>query len=192
MLIEDLIAGTSGINANNVRTISTSCSQFLESAKGLPLIKTLPASYPNFHKVKVRRQRAENQVTDIFERAFGQTFANLRQRAVFAYPSAPSITEGTELFYVFPVNGYKYMLSNEVSNSGETIQHLMQTMMEQMENTELVNEMVTDLVKQTYHSSSLFEGMKNGSEIILYNIPCYYAVRTTSCQDYKSLTTMMR
>jgi hypothetical protein len=192
MLIEDLIGRSVGVGVQEVQAIKTHCSQFLTESARLPLVKTLPTTYYNFHKVKIRLQKRKDEVSDVFERAFGEQFSNLRQRAVFAYPNLPPVTEGTDLFYVFPVNGYKFLYSKEVTNSSNDYKRVIDTLFEQFEDPSTASDIVTDLLKYTYSSTLLHEGIVSDSEIILYGIPFYYAVRTSACQDYNSLLAMAK
>lgn len=192
MLIEDLIGSSVGLGIREVQQIRLECSQFLHEAAAMPLLKALPSTYNNCHKVKVRLQKRRDQVTDVFERAFGGDFVNLRQRAVFAYPSPPSVTEGSDLFYVFPVNGFKYLYSKEVQNSSSDYRRVIDTLVEQFDDTTRASEVVADLLKYTYSSNALREGIDAGSEIILYGIPYYYAIRTSACSDYQSLLAMAK
>lgn len=192
MLIEDLIGPSVGLGIREVQHIRTECSQFLEETSARPLLKSLPSSYSNCHRVKVRLQKRRDQVTDVFERAFGRDFTNLRQRAVFAYPTPPLVEEGFDLFYVFPVNGFKYLYSKEVQNSSNEYRSVISTLVEQFDDTASAAEIVADLLKYTYCSDALLEGIESGSEIILYGIPYYYAVRTSACADYQSLLSMAK
>lgn len=192
MLIEDLIGQGVGVGVQEVQMIKHHCSQFLGESAGLPLFKNLPTTYNNFHKVKVRLQKRKDDVTDVFERAFGNEFSNLRQRAVLAYPSATPATKDLTPFYIFPVNGYKYLYSKEVVNSSTDYRRVIDTLFEQMDDVSSASELVSDLLKFTYTSTMLHEGVVSGSEIILYSIPFYYAVRVSACQDYPSLLSMVK
>lgn len=192
MLIEDLIGSSVGLGVREVQTIKAECSQFLLESAGLPLLKTLPSAYHNFHKVKVRLQKRRDGVSDVFERAFGHEFVNLRQRAVFTYPDAPVVTEGSDLFYVFPLNGYKYLYSREVTNSSNDYKRVIDTLVEQFDDPATASDVVMDLLKYTYASSNLREGLEANAEIIMYGIPYYYAVRTSACQGYSGLLNMAK
>lgn len=192
MIIEDLIGPSVGVSIREVQLIKTECSQFLQESAGMPLFKLLPSTHYNFNKVKVRLQKRKDSVSDVFERAFGSTFVNLRQRAIFTYPSPPPQKENTEPFYVFPINGYKYLYSKEVTNSSNDYERVVDTLFEQFEDQQQASEIVTDLLKYTYLSTSLYEGMASDSEIILYGIPFYYAVRASSCRGYESLLNMAK
>lgn len=186
MLIEDLIGLDVGVGIHEIQTIKRECSQFLNEAAGFPLLKSLPESYFNFHKVKVRLQKKRDSVTEVFERAFGQEFVNLRQRAVFAYSSVVDVPSAHDLFYVFPINGYKFLYGKEVANSGRDYQTIIDNLVEQLDSPVEATNIVSELLRYTYCSDNLVEAINSGSEIILYGIPYYYAIRATTVADYRS------
>ena len=53
------------------------------------------------------------------------------------------------------------------------------------------DQIIADLLQYTYISDTLNEGIKSQAEIILYNIPFYYAVRANTI-DYGDLLTSLR
>lgn len=189
MLIEDLLGKNIILGQDQVQTIKEHCSQFLRESAGLPLFKSLPAAYNDFHRVKVRLQKRRDHIAEVFDKAFGDKCANIRQRAIFASSVAPLLKEDTDSFYVFPINGYKFLYSKEVTNSSNNYQAVMATMLEQFEDTSGAIDMVTDLLKYTYSSSNICEGISSDSEIILYGIPYYYAVRSSTCENYSRFLT---
>lgn len=188
MIIKDLIGFKAGLGLKEIQTIKRECSQFLQEAAGFPLYKSLPTSYYNFHKVKVRLQKKRDEVTDVFERAFGDEFSNIRQRSVFAYPSIHLSEDASfEPFYVFPVNGYRYLYSKEVTNSNAAYKSVVGTLFESFDDQQQASDIVSDLLKFTYSATNLQEGISANSEIIVYGIPYYYAVRKSACEQYAEL-----
>jgi hypothetical protein len=165
------------------------CSQFINESEGIPIYKALPNQYSDVHKVKARLKRKTDKITTCFNKAFIQEAINIRQRAVFAYPTAPSLDEGMDLFYVFPIDNYKFLYSNEVTNSDRNYNQVIDTLFETFEDTDTATTIVTDLLKYTYSTSNLHEGLGASAEIIFYNIPYYYAIRVDACSDYKQLIT---
>lgn len=186
MLVRDILKHNAVIN--DVRRILTNdCSIFLEQSGSTPLYKSLPMTYENFHRVKVRLQKRKDGVTDVFERAFGHEFSNLRQRAVFASPDTPVCESHQEPFYVFPTNGYKFLYSKEVTNSDAEYRSVIDTLVSTMGNLSEATEIVTDLLKYTYMTTNLKEGLDAGAEVIFYGIPYYYAVRVSAFPSYTDL-----
>lgn len=186
MLIEHVLGKqpSSDLGSLEIQLIQQSCPQYLKESAGLPLFKLLPATYEDFQKVKVRLQKHRDPVNEAFDKAFGEQFVNLRQRAIFANPTAPTLTEGFEPFYIFPIDGYRYLYSKVVSNSGKDYQYVIETLLETLTDQQQVNEIVIDILKKTYATEQLTEGISSESEIIFYGIPFYYAVRASAVQDY--------
>lgn len=187
MLVQELFGDTAGFGAREINTLKARCTQFLRESASLPLYRLLPKTYNDFHRVKVRQKNTDDKVTEAFNRAFGTQFHNLRQRAIFASGSQPEATDDTEPFYVFPVNGYKFLYSKEVLNSSHDYKDVIDSLFEQLEDDSKVIEIVTDVLKYTYAREHLAEGIVSDSEIILYGIPYYYGVRVSAVPPYGKL-----
>lgn len=185
MLIRDILEHNS-FNSTVRQALRADCSTFLRESQGLPLFRQLPTTYADLHRVKVRLQKRKDGVTDVFERAFGQEYNNIRQRAVFASTTIPTVTETTEPFYVFPTNGYRFLYSKEVKDSDSDYRNIIDKLVQELGNLNEATDIVTDLLKYTYSTCKLYEGMVSGAEVIFYGIPYYYAVRADVC-DYKDL-----
>lgn len=189
MLVRDILEHNT-FHSTVRQTLSADCSTFLRESEGRPLYRSLPITYGDFHRVKVRRQKRKDGVSEVFERAFGQEFNNIRQRAVFASPSRPLISEHTEPFYIFPIDGYKFLYSKEVTNSGSDYRNVIDTLVTELGNLNEATDIVTDLLKYTYSTTNLLEGMASGAEVILYSIPYYYAVRADT-NDYYDIVSLI-
>lgn len=187
MLIEDIIGAQADLGSRELAIIKTECSQFLKESAGLPLLKSLPANYNTVQRVKVRQQKRTTQVSEVFNKAFENRFNRLHQRAVFAYATTPSLREDQDLFYVFPTNGFSYLYCKEVTNSSSDYKRVIDTLFEQFEDSTKASEIVTDLLKYTYCSTNLAEGISASAEIILYGIPHYYAVNVSAANGYTEL-----
>jgi hypothetical protein len=187
MLIEDIIGTSVGLGIREVQKIKTDCAQFLKESAGLPLLKALPVTYHNFHKVKVRQQKRKDDVSDAFNMAFGKQFSNIRQRAIFAYPNTPSLPQNTEPFYVFPIDGYQFMYSKEVHESNTAYQTALTALVEELDDKAEASSIIADVVRYTYVTHNLHEGISADAEVILYGIPYYYAVRASACDGYGKL-----
>lgn len=173
-----------------IHVLRTSCTRFFEESRRQPLFKNLSTEYGDFHKVKVRKRKGESgDFTETFNEAFEEQHPGLRQRAIFANGAGsfePVFTEEVEPFYVFPIDGYKYMYSREVENSGQEYKQVFDTLFEQF-GEQKGNEVITDLLRFTYKSTNLVEGITSGSELIIYGIPYFYAVRADSVENYTGL-----
>jgi hypothetical protein len=154
------------------------CSEFIAATGGLPTMKSLPSTYQPVHRVKVRQQKRADVITYVFNEAFSQVH-NLRQ--------VPPPSTDCEPFYVFPINGYKFLYSKEVRDSSADYKQVIDTVFEQFTDMNRAAEIITDIVKYTYTDTNLEEGVRGGAEIIFYNIPYYYAVKQSSYPDYKTI-----
>jgi hypothetical protein len=176
--------------STEIQILRTKCMQFFKESQNQPLLKNLSIQYSDFDKIKVRKRKGETgDFTETFNEAFEQQHPGLRQRAIFAngVTSFQPIIENTlESFYIFPINGYKFMYSREVENSGQEYKQVFDTLFEQF-GEEKGNEVITDLLRFTYTSQNLYEGINSGSEIIIYGIPYFYAIRTTSIENYQQV-----
>lgn len=169
-------------------TIRSQCENFLAETDGLPLLKNLPSSYDDFHKVKVRKRKRTGDFVETFNEAFDEEFSELRQRAIFANGevSLKESTNDEEPFYIFPINGYKYMFCTEVQNSNQQYQSVFESILSTLETT-AAEETFRDLLKFSYKSTDIVEGITSGAEIIIYGIPYYYAVRQSMFVEYEDL-----
>lgn len=158
------------------------CTEFLKESEGLPVLKNLSINYDDFHKVKVRQRKRKDEFTKTFNEAF-EDIPNLRQRSVKVNGTVSFVAESTERepFYVFPIDGYRYKYSLEVSNSEEDYQEAFDVILELFDDTKVIEQ----LLKYTYTSENLVEGINHGSEIIFYNIPYFYAVKASSIDEYE-------
>jgi len=187
MLVDDLFQTNIQLSVQDLHIIKQECSQFIQESYGIPIHKALPSTYPDLHKVKARFKKKTDEVTDAFNKAFETDVAKLRQRAIFAYSTPPILTEDTDLFYVFPINNYKFLYSQEVTNSSSDYRQVINTLFETFHNTDKAIEIVTDLLKYTYSTENLYEGIVAKAEIIFYGIPFYYAVRVDPNLSYKQI-----
>jgi hypothetical protein len=82
------------------------------------------------------------------------------------------------------------MYSREVQDSSLNYRQAIDVMFEQFDEATAAN-IITDVMKYTYTSSNLVEGISAKAEIIFYNIPYYYAVRSSLYPDYNTLITQI-
>lgn len=166
--------------------IQTDCAQFLCEVDKHFTYRMLPHSYADVQRVKIRQQKHTDIVARVFNEAFSDVH-NIRQRSMIAQTTVPVVTETHEPFYVFPINGYKFLYSKEVQNSSVDYKQVIDVMFERFDSEETAAEILTDVVKYSYTSERLIEGIQVGAEIIFYNIPYYYAVRCSAYPDHKQL-----
>lgn len=170
--------------SKKIHPILAECSEFINESNRLPILKNLPIQYNDFHKVKVRQRKRMDEFTHTFNEAFDE-IPNLRQRSVATNGEISFIAEkeGKEPFFIFPVDGYKYKYSLEVTNSKEDYQQAFDTILEMLEDKEVMEL----LLKYTYTSKNLKEGINHGAEIMFYNISHFYAIRASKYDNYSDL-----
>ena len=147
------------------------CSEFVDQSHGHPLRKFLPSSYDDVHRVKVRKRRNKDEFNESFNQAFDEETHEIRQRAVFVN-GVRNLEEGHESFFIFPPNGFKFLYCTEVMNSSNEYQSVYESMLDVDD-----GDTFKELLKFTYRSDNLVEGLEAEAEIIIYNIPYFYAVR---------------
>lgn len=166
-------------------TITSECSQFLKASNGNPILRNLPSSGYGFRKVKVRQKRVVSPFTNSFNNAFVQERTNLLQRSVIVrnpvYDPAP---DGTEPFYVFPIDGYKFMYCQNSEVTTELYKNTLDRLINAVgDDAGLV--VFQELLKFHYEFDNLEKGIAGGSEIIVFNVPYYWALRKSIVMDYK-------
>lgn len=171
-----------------VELLIEECSEFFLMSNGFPLLKELPNYYNDFQKVKARKKKNSDEFVETFNNAFQQETHDLRQRAIFAHGYngfEPEDLENMDIFYIFPINGFKFLYSPEVENSNTDYKDLFDCIFDSFGSNKGHN-LVSDVLKFTYHDEQLDEGIKKGSEIIIYDIPHFYVLRSTVC-EYEDL-----
>lgn len=157
--------------------IAAECQSFLNSGAQSPLFKLLPESGPTFYKVKIRHKRPD-ELGEAFSKAFDEH--KLRERSVFTHSKLPlSLSPELVPYCVFPIDGFKYLYCLNVLNSHHDYRQVLVRLREQVGDSALA--VTADLIKLNYHSEGLSTGIKHGAEIVLYNIPYYYALRV--CEE---------
>jgi hypothetical protein len=170
----------------NSTIIKMECSEFLKASDLKPLIRVLPKQGSDYRKVKVRKR---NKNTD-FDRLFNSVFSkypDIRARCVFGNTKVDFIPEDKEEFYIFPIDGFKYIFSYQVQNSTEQYREAFDALMSTLITEEAVTEAFTDLLRYNYQSKDLKYALASDCEIIVYNIPYFYAVRKSSVINYSTL-----
>lgn len=167
-------------------TLVKECNQFLQISDGNPLIKNLPIHNDGFRKVKVRKKKnIKEDFVELFNEVF-EDHEDLYQRAIFASSNTvtPNITDQIEPFYIFPIDGFKFMYAENVSNTSDTYKEIFDKLMQNLDNTQGI-ELFSDVLRFNYKKDNLAQGIKTGAEIIIYGIPYYYAIRKSLIDDYK-------
>jgi hypothetical protein len=192
MLINDILFSK---DFGQFEPIKENCHQFLSEAGGVPMVKFLPKDYDNFQKVKLRKRKKAGKFAETFNEAFEHEMSQLRERSLFAngeiyLETIHNTDKSIEPFYVFPIDGYDFIYSQKVKNSDEKYSIIFNEIFNQL-GERSTEEVFSDLLKFTYTSQDLQEGLKSGAEIIMYGIPYYYAVRKSYVNDYEEILTLL-
>jgi hypothetical protein len=190
MRVKDLIYN---YEPGTLELIKVQCTQFLEESGGLPVIKYLPEKYDDFQKVKVRKRKQKNTFSDMFNGAFKHELNSLRERSIFANGLVTydqNMVENTDPFYIFPINGYKFLYSKEVENSTQEYKAVLESILDEL-GEKSGKDIFTDLLRFNYVSEDLATGIDSGAELIIYGIPYYYAVRKSQIDNYNELLTVL-
>lgn len=167
-------------------TLAYECAEFLMESGGKPLLKNLPRHSNGFVRVKVRQKRSSNLFIENFNNAFADERSRLLQRCMFAQGEEgfePSTHPDFEPFYVFPVDGYKYMY-NPLAASTEEYKDTFSKLLTSVGAD--AQDMFQKMLKYDYVFDNLSEGIAGGSQIIFYGIPYYFALRKSIIDDYPS------
>lgn len=167
--------------AIKLHPILKECSDFLSESDGLPVLKNLSTRFNDIQKLKLRQRNKKDKFTQTFNEAFSKT-PNLKQRSISTNGETSLITETNKMepFYIFPINGYKYLYSLEVKNSKEDYQEVFENIIHFVKDKSVMK----DVLKYTYIDTDLKEGIEYGSEIIFYNIPYCYIARKSTIPKY--------
>jgi len=184
MLVDDILGTITPTNSGAIYTIKNECSQFLNESAGLPVFRALPRAYDDFQRVKVRHQKRYDSVSEAFNTAFQNETHNIVPRGIFTQSVMMKRSAETEPFYVFPIDGYKFIYSKGVQNSNINFRQVFETL---NRNVDDAFDITTDLIKYTYTKKNLVEGITSDSEIIFYGIPHFYAVRVSAIDSYNKL-----
>ena len=190
MLINDVLHFT---DYSGFEPIGESCHQFFSEAGGFPMVKLLPRTYQDFQKVKIRKRKHVSSFANSFNEAFNHEMHQLRERSLFAngeiYLENKAIVDNTlEPFYVFPIDGYDYIYNKEVTNSSKNYSEVFNEIFNQLGESS-ADKVFAELMKFSYTSENLQEGLETGAEIIVYGIPYYYSIRRSAINDYNNLLT---
>jgi len=191
MLINDILHST---DYSQFEPIKMGCQQFLDESDGVPMVKMLPVQYEDFRKVKIRKKKSCSIFAESFNMVFEDEMRQFRERSLFAngkvFLENVCSSNDTEPFYVFPIDGFDYVYSKEVMNSSDNYKAVFKKIFEQM-GADATDKIFSELIKFSYTSDNLYEGLISGAEIITYGIPYYYAMRKSSIKDYDDLLTSM-
>lgn len=170
-------------------TIKTECSEFIRDSKGLPLYKMLPSNREPFIKVKARHRKSKNQpLATAFNNAFADVYPNIYYRSIFCNTNETN-TNDLERYYIFPINGYKFLYCNSVKNTSEAYKAAMLGVLDIMVENEAIS-LLSTVLADDYVDDNLHVALEKECEVIIYNIPYFYAIKCSffiEKNDYNSI-----
>lgn len=169
-------------------TIKKECSQFLEESNNKPLLKNLSVNNDGFKKIKVRKKKTKDIFTESFNIAF-PTHKDIFQRSIFANGErgfVESAIHETEPFYIFPINGYKFLYNVEVHASSIEYKELLEKFTQKVTEQSTID-IFSKIIRTNYINTNLENGILSGAEIIIYGIPYFYAIRKSLVDEYMGL-----
>ena len=157
---------------------------------GQPLVKPLPIDGPDTRKVKVRKKKNISEVATIFNEVFSDP-SDLYQRCILTHgrkimeewpPDAKH-----DMFFIFPVNGFKFMYSPSVRYMEYDYGERLETLQEATSDGE-GHKLLLDVMQFEYvQDQNLLHAIQSGDEIIVYGISHFYAIRESSVENYSTL-----
>lgn len=163
-------------------TIEEKCGMFLAESKGKPIMKALPRTGEGFRKVKIRKKKIDSNFDKTFNDSFFTEYNDIRSRSLFVNGNiAPA--EDEELFYIFPVDDYRFMYSPQISDSSDDYKKTFDKIITSIGESNGM-EIFKDMLKLSYRYDNLPHAIDLGCEIIIYDIAHYYAIRKTLIDDY--------
>lgn len=182
MFVSDVLKPNHPIRSSALYLIRTKCSQYLSESNNKPIFKRLDWRYGAFAKVKVRHSPTY-KTNQILDEAFGESI----ESTLVPVTSQPLdvVTESDDWFYMFPVNGYKFLYSTQIVDYRYQADKLMFKSNDR--------DLVVDTMRESYiHNTGLVEGIDTCVELLLYNMPSFYVVSCSRHISYSSLLSSIR
>jgi len=174
--------------------IKRDCSAFIAESRGFPAYKTIHVNSPpliqQLYKIKVRHKNTTSEPTlnELYSAAFEP---KLRERSVIVHGNIKLCESSSNAFYIFPKDGYEFLYSKDVTCSAEDYKEVFNTLKENMQQ-ESAFTILTDMLKFSYTDTKIDEGLKQEAEILIYNIPFFYAVPVSAYPNYNTLYEKLR
>jgi hypothetical protein len=183
------------LSYNQKRLLQSSCNHFINSTN-TPLLKNILGKDETFIKSKVRFHKRHNDLISAFNEALSEKYqiSNIHQRAIFANGPASFVpNEESCTYYIFPINGYKFLYNKQVQNCNQQFKNTFEVLLREFnEDNQQATEIIKEILSSTYVSENLEQGIVEGSEILIYNIPYYYAISASDFPSYQALLNVLQ
>jgi hypothetical protein len=147
--------------------------------------------YKENGRVKLRKRKSSDVVSELFSVVFNNKFKDIHYRSLFATGGHTDldikISKELLKYYIFPINGYKFLYSKEIQNSREDYKRAIDILLSELDDAQ-TEDIVKDLIKFNYTSNNLKDGIISGCEIMFYGIPAFYAI---PCMNHFSYNTLL-
>lgn len=170
-------------------TIKGECSEFINNCGGFPMYKNLPSSREGFIRVKARHRKIpDHAFSDAFNTAFKNQTNNLLSKSIFCN-SKEALPSDHEKYYIFPINGYRILYSQNEKNSSATYQKALMEILDIVAEKQAIS-LLTTILSDDYTDDKLENALSQDREIIIYNIPYFFAIKCSlfpNISDYKNI-----
>ena len=155
------------------------------------MIKESVISPAIFKKVKVRKKDARGDFVESLNEALSDTYQNLYGRSVRCNGNNVSNNPENDV-YVFPLNGFKFLFNPNVDDIHENRKTL-DTLQNVMDNN-AAKKIFIDMVDYSYCDDGVnfVSALESGKEIVIYNIPYFYAVQKKDFPIYSELFSLLK
>lgn len=166
--------------------IKRNCQCFISEFSTSPLYRAFHRTTPDQLKVKVRHRKPSEAEWEVyFNTHFSTQFTDIRQRSVFAYPAAIPPTANYESFFIFPIDGYSFTYSPTVYDSNLQYSELFSFIKSNFEYEDAAKVFI-DNIEHSYKNDAPEMAVTSNSEVLIYGISHYFAVRSSK-YDYHEL-----
>lgn len=168
-------------------TIEKECSEFINNSNNYNLIKSFPKEYEGFRKVKVRKRNVNEIISAIFDKGLYNN-KNITARSIFVTGESgyqyPPPNSNLEPFYIFPINGFKFKYNPIVSNINQQYNFILEKTLKII-SPDVAIDMFSESLHDSYYSDNLEQAIKSGAELMIYNIPYFYAIKKSVVDTIK-------
>lgn len=194
MKIQEIITNYHQLTSEQSHLIRSACGTFIH-ATDTPLLKNLNND-SLLSRVKVRFHKRNDQFVEVFNEALMKKYniANIHQRCIFANgPDSFVPNKSVTPYYVFPIDGYRFLYSRGVKDANEQLRDTMNNLSLELDDADdEASRIMHDLLQYTYESTDLEQGIVEGCEVIVYNIPYYYAINAKQFPIYEQLLSNLK
>lgn len=173
--------------SNILTKIKQECGDFIEQSKGNHAHKNLYFDGRFVKRVKVRKKKSKDDFSKLFDEAFEGEYREIHGRSIFCNGPHSRETVDKGLFYVFPIDGFRYLYNPDIDYYREYMK-IYDRLQSTMDSVNAKNTFI-DMIEYSYKEKplSLDSALFSGNEVIFYNIPYYFAVKKSKHPDYLEL-----